>query len=186
MLPRSLGLLRRPQRTYSTLQTRKAAIVKHANAVKTDVGGGLSYMFDIACHDYLCLPPSRGAEMLYFTLGKSPVLLCTLKLRREWVAAGRRVVVLPRRRGSPSKSPDNLTLHIWSYDPGSRRTTFPMPHTLDTFVVHFLGDSLRFAIRDTISPNQTQAQLRVPVRLLFFCLCFRSRRSKAPRRRRVS
>ncbi|KEZ46593.1 hypothetical protein SAPIO_CDS0405 [Scedosporium apiospermum] len=74
-------------RNAAILEDVKSATAEHAHAVKTDADGGLTYIFGIAYKEYLCLPPSRRAEMLYFTLGKSPVLLRTVELCREWVPA---------------------------------------------------------------------------------------------------
>ena len=81
-------------RNSAILGNTKAATAEHAHAVQTDIDGGLSYMFDILCRDYLYLPPSRRGEMLYYTLGKSPVLLRTIELCKEWVGDSHRVLTL--------------------------------------------------------------------------------------------
>jgi len=85
----------------------KAAIAEHAHAAKTGVDVALSDIFDIGCGDYPRLPLSRKAEMIYFTLRKSPILLCMTELfRGEWLQ-GVVSSCLPRRHGSVRMSLDN-------------------------------------------------------------------------------
>jgi len=71
-------------------------------------------MFDILYCEYLCLPLSRCAEMLYYTLGKSPVLLRTIELCKQRVTDGHHVLILTASLWVSQEVPSQpYPLHIY-------------------------------------------------------------------------